>query len=200
MSLGGPRPTEFATKIGGDSETFTLRRNRWERHSEKGLGFSIDFPGKPSESRTTQDESSGPITVTSFVVQQEMQRATYTVTVTPQPSRLNAKEAGEALEAAAKTLVADLAKGASASVESNETLSKTPSGVTAARELTIVLRRPQPPDRLTMRVRLYAAGDKVFALIVRGGDEVLKSPDVNRFWNSFRTPAEKPKDFRGKQR
>ena len=49
-----------------------------------------------------------------------------------------------------------------------------------------------------MRVRLYISGERLYALVVGGPDEVAKSQNVNPFWNSFRTPADKRKDFPSK--
>src|SRR5262245_45447230 len=68
LSIGGMRPTEFATKTGGDTETFTLKRIKWERYTDKTFGFSIDLPGKPEERVRKADTPAGMVTSTFFVV------------------------------------------------------------------------------------------------------------------------------------
>src|SRR5262249_7063664 len=51
VSLSGTRPGDFATRTGGDSETFILKRSQWERYSDKNYGFAADFPTRPTESK-----------------------------------------------------------------------------------------------------------------------------------------------------
>src|SRR5262249_27015798 len=55
LGIGAARPTEFATKAGGDNEVFLLRRNHWERYADKGNGFSVEMPGRPEERRYDVD-------------------------------------------------------------------------------------------------------------------------------------------------
>ena len=200
MSVGGSRPSEFATRPGGDTETFTLKRNRWERYSEKGLGFSIEFPGRPTESKQTVDGPGGRTTVRILSVRSEMERITYSVSITPLPGKLSPAEVDSALDAAQKFILAELDRDADATVEAETKLTNPPPGVTVARELTIAMRLPQSRDRGAMRVRLYATAERIVALTVSGTEEVTRSPSVSRFWSSFRTPAEKRKDFPSKQR
>jgi len=200
MSMGGSRPSEFATRAGGDTETFTLKRNRWERYTEKGLGFSIDFPGRPSESKRTIDAPGGAVTVRVLSVRSDVERITYSVTVTPLAGKLAPSEVESVLDLAQKTVVAELDRDAEATVEAESKLTSAPAGVSSARELTVTMRLPQSRDRGTMRVRLYVAGEKLIALAVNGTEEVARSPSVTRFWNSFRIPGEKRKDFPNKER
>jgi uncharacterized protein (TIGR03067 family) len=198
VSLGGPRPTEFATKVGGDTELFVLKRNRWERFSGKGLGFSVEFPGRPTEARRETDGPGGKVTTTVFSVRSEMERTTYAVAVTALPERPDAKETQAVLDAAQKALLAELDAATEPRVDAEAAVGKPPPGVSAAREFTASMRVPQSRDRGVMRVRLYVAGERVYALAVTGPDDVTRSPNVARFWNSFRTPEGK-KGF-GKQR
>lgn len=200
MSVGSSRPIEFATRPGGDTEKFTLKRNRWERYSEKGLGFSIEFPGRPTESKQTIDGPGGRTTVRILSVRSEMERITYSVSITPLPGKLSPAEVDSALDAAQKFIMAELDRDADATVKADSKLTNPPPGVTAARELTIAMRLPQSRDRGAMRVRLYATAERIVALTVSGTEEVTRSPSVSRFWSSFRTPAEKRKDFPSKQR
>jgi uncharacterized protein (TIGR03067 family) len=190
VSLGGSRPGEFATRPGGDTETFTLRRNRWERYTEKGLGFSIEFPGKPVESTREVKLRGRRIDSRVFTVQSELERASYSVTVTPLESK-NAREADEALDAAQKAMLADLDEQADAKLDSERKILKPPAGMMEARELTIAMRRPKSKDAGAMRVRLYASSERLYSLVVSGTDEVTKSPNVSWFWGSFRIPGEK---------
>jgi uncharacterized protein (TIGR03067 family) len=198
MSLGGSRPTEFTTRAGGDTETFTLKRNRWERYSGgKELGFSIDFPGKPTEIQRDFDTPAGKVKATILRVPNEMDRASYTVMVIPLPGLLNAMDAEEMLDAVRGTMLSDI-KDLNPKLELEPRAVKAPGGVSAAREFTITTHPPQSKDRSVMRVRLYISGDRLYALVVGGPDEVTKSQNVTWFWNSFRTPADKRKDFPSK--
>lgn len=198
MSLGGSRPSEFATRAGGDTETFTLKRNRWERYSGlKELGFSIDFPGKPTETKREFDTPAGKVTATVLSMHSAMDRVSYTVMVVPLPGKLNAMDAEGVFDAARGTMLADI-KEMNPKVESEPRMVKAPAGVSAAREFTIVTQPSQSKERGEMRVRLYISGERLYALVVGGQDEVAKSQNVNPFWNSFRTPADKRKDFPSK--
>jgi hypothetical protein len=197
VSIGGPqRPAEFATKAGGDTETFTLKRSKWERYTDKTFGFVADFPGKPAESKReeTLPGGGGKVTVYHYTARGDTERLSYTVSVTPLPAKLDAKEAEAALDAAQKAILAEAQKTAKTKVEP-EGRFKPPPGVSAARELTISLEVPNAKDRDAMRVRLYVAGDRLYGLIVTGPEEATRSAYVGRFWSSFRpTPPEKKKD------
>src|SRR5262249_20098381 len=67
LSVGSSRPTEFATKAGGDTETFTLKRSKWEKYTDRTFGFSVEMPGKPEERVRTTDTPAG-MTSTTFLV------------------------------------------------------------------------------------------------------------------------------------
>jgi uncharacterized protein (TIGR03067 family) len=202
VSLGGPRPVEFATRPGGDTELFRLKRNPWEPFAEKGLGFSIDFPGKPTESTREVKLRGRRIDSRVLTVRSDLERATYSVTVTPLESK-NAREMDEALDAAQKAMLADLDEQADAKLDSERKILKAPAGIMVAREFTIAMRRPKSKDAGAMRVRLYASSERLYSLVVSGTDEVTKSPNVSRFWGSFRIPGEKrnspPNRERGKE-
>jgi len=198
MSLGGSRPTEFTTRAGGDTETFTLKRNRWERYSGlKELGFSIDFPGKPAETKREFDSSAGKVSATVLSVRSEMDRVSYSVMVVPMPGPLNAMDTEELLDSARKTLLSEI-KDLNPKLELEPRSIQAPAGISAAREFTITTQLTQSKDRGVMRVRLYVSGERLYALMVGGPDEVARSQNVTWFWNSFRTPADKRKDFPSK--
>jgi hypothetical protein len=199
VGLGGSRPGEFVTRPGGDTELFTLKRNRWERFTEKELGFSIDFPGKPIESTREVKLRGRRIDSRVFTVRSELERASYSATVTPLECK-NAREVNEALEAAQKAILADLDEQADAKLDSERKIPNAPAGIVEAREFTISLRRPKSKDAGAMRVRLYASSDYLYALVVSGTDEVTKSPNVSRFWGSFRKPGEKRNGPRNRER
>ena len=198
VSLGGSRPSEFATRPGGDTELFTLKRNRWERFTEKGFGFAIDFPGKPIESIREVKLRGRRIDARVFTVRSEIERALYSVTVTPLECK-NAREANEALDEAQKAMLADLDEQADAKLESERKILNMPAGIMEAREITITIRRPKSKDAGAMRARLYASSERLYALVVSGTDEVTKSPNVS-FWGSFRIPGEKRNNPRNRQR
>jgi uncharacterized protein (TIGR03067 family) len=199
MSLGGSRPSEFATRLGGDTETFTLKRNRWERFIDQGLGYSIDFPGKPVEARRDVRIRGRKMDARAFTVRNELERSSYIVTVIDLECK-NAREVDEALGAVQKAMVADLGDETDARVESERKLVNLPAGISEGREFNIAVRRPKSKDPGLMRVRLYASGEHVYALVVSGTDEVTRSPSVSRFWGSFTTLGEKQSRPRNRER
>lgn len=190
VSLGGLRPpTEFATKTGGDSETFILKRSLWERYTDKTFGFTADFPAKPIETTRDIRTSAGKTKTTVYTARGEMEKLSFAVSVTPMPNPLNTREAEEAIEAVLKAIVNEADKSGKVKVES-EGKFKPPGNVTAAREYTISLKVRDDKDQ-AIRVRLYAAGDRVYALTATGTEEEAKSPNVGRFWSTFRLPPPK---------
>ena len=129
-----------------------------------------------------------------MTVRNDLERFTYSVTISQLPEKITLAEAEAAIEAAQKSILADLDRDANATVESEAKLPNLPAGVSVGRELTIAMRLPQSRDRGAMRIRFYVIGERLVGLEVRGPDEVSRSPSVGRFWNSFRTPADKRKD------
>ncbi len=190
VSLGGLRPPgEFATKTGGDSETFTLKRSLWVRYTDKTFGFTADFPAKPTETKRDDSTPAGQVTTTIYTARGDKEKLSFAVSVTPMPGPLNMREAEEAIEAVLKAIVSEADKSGKVKVES-EGKFKPPGSVTAAREYTISLKIRNEKDQ-TIRVRLYAAGDRVYALTATGTDEEAKSLIVGRFWSYFRLPQPK---------
>jgi uncharacterized protein (TIGR03067 family) len=198
LSVGGSaRPAEFTTKAGGDTETFTLRHIGWQRHSDKASGFSVELPGKPEERSHKIDTPAGPATTTFLVVHHDPDRVTYLVAVTPLPGKLEAKDAEAALEAVQKAVVAEVDQGARSRVEGEPKGFKTPAVVSFGKELVLGLELPDAKDKVVpMRLRLFIAGDRLYALAVAGTEEGTRSPSVGRFWNSFRTGDEKKEPAR----
>lgn len=190
LSLGGTRPTEFATKAGGDTETFTLRRIRWERFTDQATGISVEFPGKPEEWARKMRTPAGEWSTTFFVVRHDADRVSYLVSITPLPRKPTGKEADAVLEVAQRALVAEVDKAAKATVVA-EGKFKPPLGVDVGKELTIALEAPGAGDPGAMRVRLFIAGDRLYSLAAAGVEEGIRSANVNRFWNSFRLPDDK---------
>jgi uncharacterized protein (TIGR03067 family) len=192
LSIGGKRPAEFATKPGGDLvETFVLKRSNWETFTEKAVGFSVDLPSKqPTVKSQNIDTPAGSSTMTTYTVRSEMERVSYSVSVTLLPGKLDAKDIEAALDSAQKALIADVDSSGKAKVEP-EGKFKAPPGLTAARELTISFERPDSKDRGAMRARLLVSGDYLYTLSIAGNEEGTRSPNVFRFWNSFKLPTEK---------
>lgn len=189
LSLGGMRPTEFATKAGGETETFTLKRVRWERYTNQATGFVVEMPGKPEERIRMADTPAGPVTTTFLVVRHDPDRVSYLVSVTPLPGKLTGKVAEAALDAAQAALVAEFDKTARTKSESEQPKFKPPAGL--GKELTITLAAPDGKDRGTIRMRLFIVGDHLYALAAAGVEEGARSPNVSRFWDSFRLPRDK---------
>jgi uncharacterized protein (TIGR03067 family) len=198
VSLSGSRPTEFATRAGGDTEMFTLRRSRWDRHNDKGLGFSIEFPGRPKESKRDFGTGAGKVAATVLSLQSEMEQLHYTVTVIPLSKKVDGNDAEAAIDSVRKAMLDDIDPMANARAESEPKNSMAPPGVMAAREFTITSRPPQARESTATRVRVYLAGERLFALAVSGSEVATKSLNARRFLDSFRTPADKRKDPPGK--
>lgn len=188
VSLGGMRPPlEFATKVGGDSETFILKRSQWQRYSDKTHGFAIDFPTKHTESKREDSIPSGKATTTIFTSHDDAEKLTFALSVTPIPMPFGMREGDAALDAALKSLVAELEKTGKVKTE-QEGKFKQPGGVGPAREFTISWERSNAREKSLIRARLYVVADRVFALTAMGNEEIIKSPNVMRFWNSFVPP------------
>ena len=182
VSPGGLRPPgEFSTKTGGDSETFILKRSLCERHTDKTFGFTADFPAKPTETKRDDTTSAGKVTTTIYAAHGDMDRLTYSLSVTPlPPARFDTREAREAreveaLDAMQKAILAEAEKGAKAKVES-EGKFKQPGGVLAARD-DDPAGTPNSKDK-AMRVAPRRATGHTLTVTVGRGDETL---NVGRF-------------------
>ena len=158
VSLGGSRPGEFATRPGGDTELFTLKRNRWERFTEKGLGFSIDFPGKPTESTREVKLRGRRIDSQVFIVRSELERASYSVTVTPLECK-NCAGGGRGTRCGAEGDAGRPGRTGGREAGFRTENPQWPAGIMEAREFTIAVRRPKSKDPGAMRVRLYASSE-----------------------------------------
>jgi uncharacterized protein (TIGR03067 family) len=188
IGIGGLRPTEFATKGGGDSETFTLKRSNWEHYTNKPVGFSVDLPGKPAEKAVDVTITSGTVATTFQTFHNETDRLTYLVSVTPLPGKLDAKELDAAFEAVKKAVIVELVDKAKVTPETDREFR---SNGYAGKEWTLGFEAPDSKETMAMRIRLFIAGDRLYALAVSGMEDGTKSPNVTRFWNSFKLPAEK---------
>lgn len=195
LSLGGLRPKDFATRPGGDTETFTLRRNRWERYSDfAGHGFSIEYPGKPVETKREIAGPEGQSSATVLTVRSEMDRLTYSVTTLPLTGKLDARDAESVLDAMQKAIMAGIDSDANPKAEPQAKVDRLPAGIVAARELMIVTQPPRLKDRVVTRARIYLSENRAYVLSVSGTEEGMKSPSVPWFWYSFRTSADKSRN------
>lgn len=185
LSIGPNRPVEFATKAGGDTELFTLKRSLWERYSDKTFGYSVDLPGKPEERK----REAGKVATTLRVVRSETERVWYMVSVTPLPRALDAKEAEAVLAAARNAVVAEVDKDAKAVVESESNF-KVPGH--SGKELTILLESGEAKG--VIRVRVFVSGERAYGLLVAGSEDSVKAASVGRFWASFRAAGDKKKN------
>ncbi len=190
ICIGGTPPTEFATKAGGDTEIFTLKRTKWERYTDQAFGFTVDLPGKPTEKTQEVETPTGRATTTIFTVGSEMERVSYVVSVTPMPAKLDAKSAEAALDAVQKAMLAEVEKAAKAKVESEKPVFKAPNAFSATRELTIGIETADAKEKGVMRVRLLVAGDRLYTLTATGTEESIKTPGVGQFWGSFKLPPD----------
>jgi uncharacterized protein (TIGR03067 family) len=130
LSIGANRPTEFATKPGSETEIFTLKRSRWERYSDKAIGFSVEMPGKPEERKHE---------ATMFqIVRSEAERVSYLASVTPLPGPLSEKELATAVEATKNSLIAAVDSDAKTTSEAGKDFK---AGGQIGKELTIPMTR-----------------------------------------------------------
>jgi uncharacterized protein (TIGR03067 family) len=188
IGIGGLRPTEFATKGGGDTETFNLKRSNWEYYTNKAVGFSVDLPGKPAEKNVDVNISSVKVATTIHTIRSDMERVSYLVSVTPLPGKLEAKDVEAAFESVKKAVIAELANKAKVMPDTDREFR---SNGYAGMESTLGFEAPDSKDAMAMRIRLFIAGDRLYALAVAGIEEGTKSPHVTRFWNTFKLPTEK---------
>lgn len=189
VGIGATRPTEFATKAGGDSEVFQLRRNRWERYFHKAAGFEVLMPGRPEERRYDVD---GKVT-TFYPVPHEPERVTYLVAVAQLPAKPDAKQAAAALEGVRTAILSEIdAKAKPVAVEPDGAFREGKGGgAYAGREVTVTLESAGGKAKETVRVRLFVVGDRAYGLAVHGPDDAVKAANVGRFWGTFRPVPEK---------
>jgi uncharacterized protein (TIGR03067 family) len=190
LSLGGARPTAFATEQGGNAETFTLRRIPWARYADKAATFSVELPGKPEEWVRKSETPAGPATTTFLIARHDVDQVTYLAAVTPLPGKLTGKDVEAMMDSAIDAVAAEVDGAAKHQVESRNVF-KAPLGYTATREVTGSLELPNTKDKVALRARLFIVGDRLCALAAVGLEEGTRSPNVGRFWNSFRLGDEK---------
>jgi hypothetical protein len=123
-----------------------------------------------------------------------MDRLAYSVTTFPLTNKLDSMDAESVLDAIQKSIAAEIDPDENPKVEPQAKPERVPAGLLAGRELTITTQPPRSKDRTATRVRVYLIGDRIYILSVSGTDEVMKSPNASRFWNSFRTPADKSRN------
>jgi uncharacterized protein (TIGR03067 family) len=199
VSLGGQRPNDFTTRPGGDTETFSLRRNRWERYSSLDRnGFAIDFPGKPSETKRDIDYLGNKVDVTLLSVRNEMDRTSYSVMIIPLPGKPDMVEAESAIDGARKSFLAAIDPGSDASLGAERNITNPPAGIEAGREFTITAQNAQSRERSNTRVRVYVTAQHIYILAVTGADDANRGSTVTPFWGSFRTATDRRKDFPSK--
>ncbi len=183
VSIGGSRPADFATKAGVPAETFTLRRSRWERHTNKSFGFSVEMPGHIEEWTRNIDGVGGPALTTFFVAPHDDEKSMYMLAVTPLPGKLEGKDAEDALQTARKSLIAEVA--GMVKVMANPDRDFKANGIDG-KELSMTTEIPNSQESGNIRVRLFIVGDQMFGLMVAGPEEIGRSRNVDRFWGSFR--------------
>lgn len=194
MSLGGPRPTDFATRAAGDTETFTLKRSYWERYIDKTFGFSVEFPGKPIETRKETETGLGLVTSVNYLVRSDVERLTYSVIVVPVLEKLAKRESDAVLDWGQEVILDAVAASTSAKLEVTGKPFKPQGGVfgvTATREFSIVTTMPDSKERGAIRVRVFLVGDRLIALAISGAEDATRSQRVGLFWGSFRHSAGK---------
>lgn len=192
LGVGSARPTDFATKAGGDAEVFHLRRNRWERYAGKGSGFTADLPGKPEERRREADGPDGKVATTFHAVRHEPERVSYVVSVTQLPARPDAGQVAGVWEATRDGLFAAIDPKAKPTVELDKDFKEGKGGGGyAGREVWASLESADGKSKEAVRARVFVAGDRAYGLAVYGPDDAVKAANVGRLWVTFRVVPDK---------
>jgi uncharacterized protein (TIGR03067 family) len=192
ISMGGPRPTDFATKAGGDCERITMKRSRWEKYTDKHFGFTIELPGKPEERTRELDTLVGQVT-TSFLVVKGTDRANYLVSILPLSGKVQEKDHDEIMDTLKKAMLAELSLSIPKSPV--ETKSTNSSGGRDYAIAADVMGSMDKVDKVTARIRMSVLGDKLYGLMAVGGDENaarVRPNTVSLFWSSFAPLPAKP--------
>jgi uncharacterized protein (TIGR03067 family) len=192
VSNGGPRPTQFATKAGGDTETFTLKRDRWVQFTDADYGFTIEMPVKPEEKQRDLDTAAGMTSVKLLVARSEMERVTYVLAVARLPGKLNPKEADAAMTATRNLALAEAYPGARSREEKKNPPPKGPG--MGGQEYEVVLDLPKTNDRAVARVRQSVAGERLFVLLAAGPGDAIRTENLARFWSSRQLLGKKGKN------
>jgi len=150
--------------LGADAED-------WKPFTSKEGGFTILFPGIPTESKQETKTPAGTITVTFFVAEQDS--ATYIggFSVFPRET-MKARTEEKRLDNARDGAVA-AARG-KLEAERKFHLKKHP-----ARELLI------KGEKGFIRSRIYAVENRLYQTMVMGTKEQMKGKEVTRFLDSF---------------
>jgi uncharacterized protein (TIGR03067 family) len=191
LSVGGTRPTDFATRAGADTEMFALKRNYWEPYTDRTFGYTVDFPGRPQERRRKADTPAGELTTTIRIARHDGERVSYLVSVTPLPGKPAAGITADVIDAVRDLLLSEVDAGAKATVDREQPLSG--KGPANGKEFTVGLESPNSKTKGTARVRLFVIGDRVYGLMAAGTEEAVKAADVAKFWRSFGFPGGKKK-------
>jgi uncharacterized protein (TIGR03067 family) len=187
ISMGGPRPTEFASKA-PDCERITLKRSRWEKYTDKQFGFSVELPGKPEVVTRELEMTTGKVTTTFLAVRGDSKAPNYLVSVMPR--KQEDKEWDEtAMDILKKAMLAEL----SLAMPKSSTEPKSPaSGV---RDWTLTFDAVGSMEKVTTKIRFLVTGDKIYGLLATGGEEFAsrQRPNiVSLFWHSFEPGQAKP--------
>ncbi|HEV3383216.1 MAG TPA: TIGR03067 domain-containing protein [Gemmata sp.] len=192
ISMGGPRPTEFTTKAGGDCERMIMKRSRWEKYTDKQFGFTVELPGKPEERTREMDTPAGQVT-TSLRIVRGVERANYLVSILPLPGKLLEKDQDELMDSLKKAMLAEVSLSTAKSpVETKSTNSNGGRDYTIAAD---VMGSMDKVEKVTVRIRMSVVGDRLYGLMATGVDDTntrARPNIVSLFWNSLEQQPAKP--------
>ena len=192
VSNGGPRPTQFATKAGGDTETFTLKRDRWVQFADADYGFTVEMPKTPEEKQRDLDTAAGMTSLKLLVARSEMERVTYVVAVARLPGKLNPQEADAAMTAARNLAIAEVYPGARPREEKK--LPPPPKGPGMGGQEYEVELNLSNKDRAVARVRQSVGSERLTVLLAAGPGDAIRTESLARFWSSRQPLGKKGKN------
>jgi uncharacterized protein (TIGR03067 family) len=187
ISIGGPRPTEFITKAGGDCEIFTMRRSLWEKYTDKTFGFTVELPGKVEERQRKVETAAGPVPCSLRMVKGDADHLSCLVSIVPLTMKKEGKELEKLMEAVRKIMLVELAGSANSTYESDKEFQTT---WYAGREWSMEVEVPTLKDKGLAKVRMFLAEDHLYGLLVLGAEEPMRLRAA-RVWDSFRLPSMK---------
>jgi uncharacterized protein (TIGR03067 family) len=194
FSIGGARPSAFKTAEGDTTELFTLKRGSpsdnltWEKFQAEAEGFSIEMPGKPERRERTSDSATGPVNAIFYVTRSAADQSSYMAVTLQIPADSGAANREAALDQFGQEMLEAIATEGTVEVRSK---SEVETEDYKAREMDVTLKIPDAPELGGARIRTFITHDRFFALMVVGVDDSIDPENVRRFWDSFRSPADK---------
>ena len=191
FSTGGPRPTQFGTRAGGDTETFTLKRNRWTRHGDIDNGVSVEMPEKPEELHRDLNTPAGVSNATLLVSRGKKEQLTFVFATARLPAKAVPRDRDVESALPALRHLATTAAFPKVRVRIDEKKGGPKFDGLGFQSLSFLVDSAEGPEQTFVRVKQLITGDRLVVLIVAGPEDAMKPDDLAHYWSSFRQPAEK---------